>query len=534
MRILSASEMREVDRITSKRFGIPSLALMENAGASVARYCFTKFQNVFPARVLVVCGKGNNGGDGLVAARHLLQQDILVDVILLGSYPQVQGDAKSNLDAFIATGVRPTYISTFAEWNEQALSIQSPDVVIDAILGTGMSKPLDGFLAHVIEDINVRFSSKFIISIDLPSGLNADSHEINGPSIRADATLTMTAPKVCLAMPPAADSVGKVHVIPIGSPDSLVEECATQNLFWLTESQCQFVTERRPANSNKGAFGHVLILAGSVGKTGAAVMSGRSALRMGSGLVTVATSSSAQPMVAASMPELMTYPLAETPEGTIDSKAFHVGFRDQVLAGKSVLALGPGISTHPETQNFARLVVSQCRLPIVIDADGLNAFVDHTDELDGRDRLLVLTPHPGELARLIRTTPQIIQADRKNFAREFAARHNVILVLKGFRTLVAHPDGRLYVCPTGNPGMAKGGSGDVLTGMIAGLLAQFPSIVPEEVVATAVFIHGLAGDYARDKYGEVSMIATDMIECLPEVLKDLAKGHGSSQRLSAV
>jgi len=251
-------------------------------------------------------------------------------------------------------------------------------------------------------------------------------------------------------------------------------------------------------------------------------------------LVTVATSFSAQPVVAASMPELMTCPLAETPEGTIDTKAFDDGFMDQVLAGKSVLALGPGISTHPDTQEFARRVVSQCRLPVVIDADGLNAFVDHTDELDGRDRLLVLTPHPGELARLIRTTPQVVQSDRKDFAREFAARHNVILVLKGYRTLVATPDGRLYVCPTGNPGMAKGGSGDVLTGMIAGLLAQFPSIAPEAVVAAGVFVHGLAGDCARGKFGEVSMIATDIIQCLPEVLKDLAKAQGSSQCLSAV
>jgi NAD(P)H-hydrate epimerase len=534
MRILSASEMREVDRITSKRFGIPSLTLMENAGISVARYCLSRFQYVSTARVLIVCGKGNNGGDGLVAARHLLQQGFLVDVILLGSYPQVQGDAKSNLDAFVATGVRPVYVNTFSGWTEQVLSIPSPDVVVDAILGTGLTKPLDGFLAHVVEDINLRFASIGIIAIDLPSGLNADSHEVSGPSIHADATLTMTAPKICLAMPPAADSVGKVHVMPIGSPDSLVEECTTQNLFWLTERQCQFVTERRPMNSNKGAYGHVLILAGSVGKTGAAAMAGRSALRMGAGLVTVATSSSAQPVVAAFMPELMTCPLAETPEGTIDNKAFHDGFMDQVLAGKSVLALGPGISTHPDTQDFARRVVMQCRLPIVIDADGLNAFVGHTDELDGRNRLFVLTPHPGELARLVRTTAQIIQSDRKNFAREFAARHNVILVLKGYRTLVATPAGRVYVCPTGNPGMAKGGSGDVLTGMIAGLLAQFPTITPEEVVAAAVFLHGLAGDYAREKCGEVSMMATDMIECLPDVLKDLARSHGSSQRLLAV
>lgn len=523
MRILSAAEMREVDRLTTERLGVPSLTLMENAGSAVAAYCISQIK----AQILIVCGQGNNGGDGLVAARHILRSGGNVQVASLASYDQVRGDAKVNLDALILSGLRPYFLSDFEQWCDFASSVPPPNILVDAIWGIGLRQPAEGFFAQVIDDINQRFTSAQVVAIDLPSGLNADSHEIIGPSIRADVTLTMTAPKICLAFPPAAELAGKVRVIPIGSPDSLVEEISKQKLHWLEEPDCRFVVKPRPVGSNKGAFGHALIIAGSVGKTGAAVLAGRAALRTGAGLVTVATALSAQPVVAQFMPEMMTIPLPETPVGSIDLTAFDYGTLDQAIRNKSVIAIGPGITTHPDTQEFVRRLVQRYPLPMILDADALNAFADHTHELKGTGRTLVLTPHPGEFARLIKTTPQVVQSDRKNFAREFATRHQVILVLKGFRSLIASPQGEVFVCPTGNPGMAKGGTGDALTGLLAGLMSQFTSEPAEKIVSAAVYLHGRAGDYACEQYGVLSMLAGDLIECLPSVFQDLAQSGSS-------
>ena len=521
MKILSAAEMKEVDELTGDAHGVPGLTLMENAGAGVATYCAAMTTSLPTAQILIVCGKGNNGGDGLVAARHLWQRGAFPHVALLASYDQVSGDAKTNLDALIQVGLRPFSLTGIEAWDQFADSVPCPEIVVDAILGTGLTKPAEGFLAHVIDDIMRRFASAHIISVDLPSGLNADSHEVAGPAIRAHATLTMTAPKICLSFPPAAEWAGHVHVVPIGSPDDLIADRSRQKLSWLTDRDCGFLLNRRPLNSNKGAYGHCLLIAGSVGKTGAAALAGKSALRAGAGLVTVATASSAQPAVAQSLAEIMTIPLAETQTGSIDFTAFDYGAMDAAIEGKNVIALGPGLSLHPDTQEFARRIVSRYSLPMVIDADGLNAFADYAERLDGRGRVLILTPHPGEFARLIHSTAPVVQAARRDFAREFASRHHVILVLKGFRTLIATPDGEIYVCPTGNPGMAKGGSGDALTGMMAGLLAQFSNMPPERVVAAAVFLHGRAGDLAGERWGEIPMLASDLIDELPRAFKSL-------------
>lgn len=522
MKILSAAEMREVDQLTTEHYSIPSLTLMENAGAAVAAYVARRVELLPAANILVICGKGNNGGDGLVAARHLLKRGASIYVALLASYDQVQGDAKANLDALIHNGVRPHSFTTLEQWIEFASAVPYPYLVIDAILGTGLDKPVEGFLAQVIEDINARFQSAEVVAIDLPSGLSADSHEVLGPVVRSHTTLTMTAPKLCLAFPPAAEWAGDVEVISIGSPDSLVAEKARQKLAWLTPSDCRFVVEPRPVSSNKGAYGHALVIAGSIGKTGAAILTGRAALRVGAGLVTVATASSAQPLVAQGMPELMTIPLPETSIGSIDPTSFDYEVSDHAVQGKTVLAIGPGLSTHPETQEFVRRAVGRYRLPTILDADALNAFVDHGDELDGRGRVLVLTPHPGEFARLIKSTAAVVQSARKDFAREFATRHHVFLVLKGFRSLVATPDGEIFVCPTGNPGMAKGGTGDALTGILTGLLSQFSKTDPAQVVSAGVVLHGLAGDRARRQIGELSMLASDLIEQVPQVLRELS------------
>ncbi|MDD5544282.1 MAG: NAD(P)H-hydrate dehydratase [Acidobacteriia bacterium] len=521
MRILTAAEIRTVDRLTTEKFEIPSLDLMENAGAAVARCCLDYLEAPTSGRILILCGRGNNGGDGLVAARHLIDRGVTPHIALFSNYERVEGDAKVQLDALIERTVRPHFLITSEEWREYRSALPTPDVIIDALLGTGLSQPAHGLIAEVIADIPLHFPACLVISVDLPSGLNADSQEILQPSIRADVTVTMTAPKICLAFPPAAELAGQVKVAPIGSPEELIQEVSKQDLDWLTREDFKFVVHPRPPDSHKGKFGHVLVVGGSIGKTGAAALAAWAALRSGAGLVTVGTSLSAQPIVAQSFPEIMTLPWLETPEGSIDMTAFQYGAVDHAVEGKSVLAVGPGISSQPGTQEFVREFVNRYRLPLVLDAEGLNAFVDHLDLLDGHDRLLVLTPHPGELSRLVNTTPAVIQSDRKDFAREFARRHHVYLVLKGFRTLVASPDGHLDVCPTGNPGMAKGGSGDVLTGMIAALLAQFPQHPPREVISAAVYLHGLAGDLARLKQGEISMVARDLVDCLPEAFHQL-------------
>jgi hydroxyethylthiazole kinase-like uncharacterized protein yjeF len=528
MRILSAAEMREVDRLTTERFFIPSLTLMENAGAAVATSCARRFPSLASAQILVVCGKGNNGGDGLVAARQLLGRGAFPHVCVLAPYDQFRDDAKANLNSLLESGLRPRCITTASEWDEFAGSVPAPELLVDAILGTGLTHAAEGLIAHVIEDINHRFRGVEVLSVDLPSGLNCDSHQVSGPAIRADVTLTMTAPKICLAFPPASEQAGEVQIVSIGTPDSLVQELGQQKLSWITKDDCSFVVRRRPSNSNKGAYGHALIIAGSVGKTGAAILAGRAALRAGAGLVTVATSASAQPIVAQSTPELMTIPVAETRVGSIDFTAFDYGAMDQAVQGKSVIAIGPGLTLQPDTQEFARRVVSRYQIPTIVDADAVNAFIDRADELNGHDRVLILTPHPGEFARLLHTTPQVVQADRKNFAKEFATRHQLFLVLKGYRTLIATPDGEIYVNPTGNAGMAKGGTGDALTGILAGLLSQFSNAPPERVVAAGVFLHGRAGDYARSRYGEISMLAMDLIECLPPVFSDLASSCAPS------
>ncbi len=527
MRILSAAELREVDQLTTERFHVPGLTLMENAGRGVAAECRARFPDLASTQILIVCGKGNNGGDGLVTARHLIQRGASPHVVLLAPYDQVHGDARVNLDALIQMGVRPTTATSGDDWSAFASSVPTPSCVIDAVLGTGATKPVQGFLAQVIEDIRRRFSQAFVISVDLPSGLNADSNEVAGPAIRADATVTMTAPKICLALPPAAELAGEVKIASIGSPEALVEEKSAQKLSWSTATDFPFLMRARPVGANKGAFGHCLIIAGSAGKSGAAALAGKAALRSGAGLVTVATSAGAQPLVAQSLPELMTIPLTETQSGAIDFTAFDYGAMDTAVHGKSVIAMGPGLSQEQSTQDFVRRVVKEYRAPMVIDADGLNAFVEHLDLLDGRERVLVLTPHPGEFARLIRSSAPVIQSARRDFAREFSSRHHVILVLKGFRTLVATPDGEVQVCPTGNPGMAKGGSGDVLTGMIAAFLSQFSAAPPDRAVAAAVFLHGRAGDYARDRFGEIAMLPGDLIECLPQVFADFVRPSSS-------
>ena len=523
MKILTARQMREVDRITIEKLGIPGLLLMENAGRNVFRVIEEKFPALGQERIAILCGKGNNGGDGFVVARHLRMRGISPRVILLAPDDALKGDARTNYEMLRQFGYEPAVVRDFNEWLNIKAELLTSTLLIDAILGTGLEGPVEGFYLQIIRDLNSSFAHIPIVAVDMPSGLPSDTGAALGESLQARYSVTFTAPKWSHIFPPNCERVGELVVTPIGTPPSVYEQDPSIYLNLLAKDALRAVAEKRNANTHKGTYGHVLVVAGSVGKSGAAALSGLGALKVGAGLVTVATASSVWPAVAAASPALMTEPLAESDIGAISLQAFDYGRFEAIAASKSVLAMGPGLATHPATIEFARRVVREySQIPLVVDADGLNAFAGASDLLRGEGRKLILTPHPGEMARLTGLSTKQVQANRVEVAREYAIRQQVYLVLKGYRTLIAEPGGQVYVNPTGNPGMATGGTGDVLTGMIAGLLAQHPSLPVEQVVSAAVYWHGAAGDLAAAKKGGLSLVATDLLESLPDALMEKA------------
>ena len=504
MKIVTAAEMREIDRVTSERFGVPSLTLMENAGESVAVFVISRFSSAHS--IGVICGKGNNGGDGFVAARKLQDAGRDVRVLLLADPSELKGDA-----AEMYRQLSSAVVVRSAEEleREPARSVFESNLLIDAILGTGFKPPVTGLYAQAISRLNS--GSSPVVAVDIPSGADADATgKPPGIVSRADAIVTFTAPRPAHAL--GGLTRGPVVVSPIGSPFQAVVSKEKLNLT--TPAQVAPLIAPRAAASNKGSFGHVLVIGGSVGKAGSVAMAGMAALRSGAGLSTVATPKSVLPTVAGFHPELMTEPLEETEIGSISKRALSYGHVDTIVKGKTVLAVGPGTSRHKETVGFVRAAVKKFTSPMVLDADGLNAFEGSADELDGKDRTLVITPHPGEMARLVGSTVSAVQQDRIATARKFAAERQLIVVLKGHRTLIAAPDGEVWVNVTGNPGMATGGTGDILTGMVAGMMAQNPQNVFQAVIA-AVYLHGLAGDLACESMGEHSLTATDLLHTLP-------------------
>ena len=510
MKIVTAAEMRETDRVTSERFGVLSLTLMENAGTAVADFVASQFLSA--ERIGVICGKGNNGGDGFVAARKLHQAGRDVRVLLLAERSELRGDAA---EMFTKLPVAPVVVSSQEHLKaEPARVVFDADLLVDAILGTGFRPPVSGLYAEAIAALNA--SSAPVVGVDIPSGADADvMGEQVGAVARADAVVTFTAPRPAHIF--GMLTTGPTVVSPIGSPDDAVVSSLQLNLITAREV-APVIGPRSPA-ANKGSFGHVLVLGGSTGKAGAAAMAGMAALRAGAGLSTVATVKSVLATVAGFHPELMTEPLEETDAGGISSISRRALQQVDILAErKTVLAVGPGISRHPETAELVRGVVRKYKLPIVLDADGLNAFEDRSAELKNRAGTLVITPHPGEMARLVGSTVPAVQHDRLNVARTFAREHELIVVLKGHRTLIAQPDGTIWVNTTGNPGMATGGTGDILTGMVAGLIAQHPDRIADAVIA-AVHLHGLAGDVASESMGEHSLVATDLLTALPEAYR---------------
>lgn len=517
MKILTSAEMREVDRLSTERAGISGVTLMENAGKSVADFIGARFKNFADVPIVVFCGKGNNGGDGFVVARHLQKLGATVSVFLFAEVAELQGDAAKNLKRL--KSIEVLAVGGFDTWEKPRWDAGKPAIVVDALLGTGIRGEVTGLLRTAVDAINDRPNSVSVVSVDIPSGLDSDSGEVHGAAVHADFTITFTAPKTGMFAGDSSRYIGQLEVRDIGSSPELIEETGKGVLRWSEPHEFSVYAKRRRAEGHKGDYGHVLVIAGSVGKSGAAVLSSWAALRAGAGLVTAAVPEPVLPIVAAHTPEIMTEPLAAIPAGSLAMLDLENGRVESLLGGKKALAIGPGLGTHEEAQRFIRGVVGRRALPIILDADGLNAFDGFSKDLNREEGRLAMTPHPGEMARLLDATVKDVQARRIDIATAASTEWNAIVILKGHHTIVAAPDGRAWINSTGNPGMATGGTGDVLTGILASLTAQHGVEDWWRTLAFGVWLHGLAGDIAAADFGEAPLIASDLIHALPRALQ---------------
>jgi NAD(P)H-hydrate epimerase len=514
MKVLTSKEMREIDRKTIEEIGIPGPVLMENAGIRITGAILKRFPRITEENVVIVAGKGNNGGDGFVVARHLFNLGARPNVLLLASKQELKGDAALNLGIAEKIGVEIAEVTKIEEWKKRRIGLFHASVIVDAIFGTGLLKPAEGLYATAIEDINK--APGFKVAVDIPSGLSSDTHLLIGPAVKADLTVALAAPKIGHVLPPAEEYVGELVISDISIPPFLFED-ESLKLEVIEKKDALPYIQKRKRDSHKGTYGHLFVLAGSLGKTGAAVMAAKAALRMGAGLVTVGTPQSCLPVIARSMMEFMTEALPETPQKTISEAALPMVL--DLLKGKDAVLIGPGISAHPSTAKLVVSLIPKIKVPAVIDADGLNILAENPDALKSFSCPAVLTPHPGEFARLIRRSNKDVLDNRLALAAEFADKYKVFLVLKGYRTLVATPRGNIFINPTGNPGMATGGSGDVLSGMIASLIIQEKNILGATVAA--VYLHGMSGDIGAKRIGERPLIAGDLIKYLPQALKEM-------------
>ncbi len=522
MKALTAAEMREVDRLTTERYGVPSLQLMEEAGQKVADAIWRVVAGRKNVRICVLCGKGNNGGDGFVAARYLKKAKLTTSVFVFGKPEDVLGDAAANLAHWCDTGNKVEPIVSEADWERVFPEVGAATVLVDALLGTGLRGAATGVIARAISDINqLSCNTTFprpalILSVDTPSGLPADGNSPSGPVLSAHRTVTFTAPKVGQLISPRAEACGALEVVRIGSPVNLIEELGKGPLRWLGPDEFVSLPLVRGVDGHKGKFGHVLLVAGSSGKSGAAALSGFGALRAGAGLVTIAVPAPVQIPVAAAHAEYMTEVLESTADGAISRNNLDSGSFARIAAGKTVLAVGPGLGTHPETQEFVSRLVAETELPVILDADGLNAFAGHSELLRRRKTpFLAITPHPGEMARLLGTSTAAVQQNRVATAVDSARKWNAHVILKGFHTLIVSPDGKLFVNTSGNPGLAKGGSGDALTGILAALTAQFGIADWARVLALGVYLHGVAADLLAADEEVSGMLASEVARAVP-------------------
>jgi NAD(P)H-hydrate epimerase len=513
MHIVTAEEMRRLDADAQTTYGIPVTVLMEQAGMGVVREMERRFGDPAGRVIVVLAGKGHNGGDGLVAARHLIQRGAYVRVFLTFPADASRGEARVQTQIARNVGAQLLDPSGYDRARFRA-ALQEADLVIDALVGTGLSAPISGLAAELIADLNA--SDKPVIAVDIPSGISADTGEALGAAVRAALTVTFALPKRGHFLPPGSDHTGELRVVDIGIPRRAVERAALP-LSVFTKKDATAVVPTRPREGHKGTFGHVLVVAGSVGKSGAAILASRAALRAGAGLTTLACPESVLRAGEDKPAEIMTLPLPESGEHALSARSLDLLFAASKQA--TVAAIGPGLSTLPDTQAAIRELVTRLSLPMVIDADGLNALADHLEPLKRPHPPMILTPHPGEMGRLTRLGSREVQRRRIDLAIEFAKTHQVVLVLKGARTVVASPDGRATLNPTGNSGMATAGTGDVLTGMIAALLAQ--GLAPADAARLGVYLHGAAGDLIAGERGERGMMAGDVIDRIPSALHHL-------------
>jgi NAD(P)H-hydrate epimerase len=529
MKILTSAEMQACDRATAERFGVPSLVLMRGAATAIAAFAREQFPDA--KKVTVLCGRGNNGGDGLMTARMLATAGLKVTTILLGTPEGMGGDAAAAWKELAGASQGLIHIVKTANELAQFNSALQTDLIVDAVVGTGFTPPLKGLALAALEWIKA--SKAPVLAVDLPSGWPADfsSGAFDGVAFPADAVITFTAPKPAHVFGQLTRRWDQpIVVASIGSPDAAI--VSEQKLTWAGSSHALTETAR-PADSNKGKYGHVLVVGGSFGsaggKAGAPVMTSLTAMRAGAGLVTAAVPEPALALVSGAAPELMTWPIKANAAGQIAATGLTPEFFASLAKGKTVLAMGPGLGQSTGTLKFVSSLLAATKMPAVIDADALNMLAAHPEALaklakmGKAGRTIVFTPHPGEMARLAGTSIAQIQADRLKAARTFAQKHGVTLVLKGWRTLIAHPDGNVAVNTTGNPSMAKGGSGDMLTGWIAGLLAQYPE-EPARAVEAAVYLHGLASDFAVRGKDERTLLPTDTLREFSQAFSFRSRG----------
>ncbi len=513
MRVLSAEAMRAVDRAAIEELGVPGLVLMENAALGVVEAIGERFASARSAAVF--CGPGNNGGDGLAVARHLLVRGYEVTAFLVTGGKPLEGDAAAQLGIARKLDLPLVEVPREADLPAALAAAAAHDLVVDALFGTGLARPLDGKFAELVEGLNELPRPR--VAVDLPSGLSGSRADAWGPHLRADLTVTFAAPKVAHVLPPAAAAVGELVVTDLGIPAWVVEG-APGALHLLVEEEAAALLPPRPAAAHKGDCGHALIVAGSPGKAGAATLAARGAVRGGAGLVTLGVPMPLVATVDGASLESMSLGLQARPEGMLAGAAAERVLA--ALAGKHSLGIGPGLGTHPEAAAVARRLVRESPVPVVVDADALNAFAGRAGELAERAAPAILTPHPGELARLLGGTPADVQADRLGAAESAAREWKAVVLLKGYRTLVATPEGEVWINPTGNSGMATGGTGDVLTGLLAALLAQ--GLDPRAAALAGAYVHGLAGDLVAERLGRRGLAAGDLADALPLAFRRLA------------
>ena len=516
MKVLSAAAMQELDRRTIDEVGLPGMVLMENAGRGVAETIQSRYAALYPGPVAILCGRGNNGGDGFVIARHLHDAGWQVRVVLLAEWSAPAGDAAAMLTIYERCGGTVVAAPEPVALEAALAGLAGSRLCVDALLGTGFARAPEGDVATAIDWLNRQAAP--VVAVDLPSGVDAGSGRVPGSAVRAALTVTFAYPKIGLVSYPGAGLAGEVVTVPIGIPRQVAASAPDQCLL-VDRTEARTLLPPRPDDGHKGIFGHLLVVAGSLGRSGAALMTATAGLRAGAGLVTLACPAGLQAVAASQLLEVMTAPLTEV-GGAVSLQAMA-----ELLAlsdGKQALALGPGLGTGDEPAALVRRLLKETPLPVVVDADGLTALAGHLEVLAARrGRPTVLTPHPGEMARLTGQPVASVQADRFCSARDFAVAHGVVLVLKGARTVTACPDGRVLVNASGNAGMASGGMGDVLTGLIGGLLAQ--GMAAGEAAALGVFLHGLAGDRLRDRYGDAGLLAGDLAGELPAARTSLLK-----------